>query len=98
MHEIPPSGNKNGIRCIFQQPAKLHGEVTGHCLMPYELVPGKCIKFHLRTTKTEYVAFFNIEAVCYARFFRFKNGPFPQKAKKHHLMPLKTEQFHHSFF
>ena len=31
-------------------------------------------------------------------FVRFKNGPFSQKAKKHNLVRLKTEQFHHRFF
>ena len=31
-------------------------------------------------------------------FFRFKNGPFSQTKKKHDLMRLKTEQFHHIFF
>ena len=31
-------------------------------------------------------------------FLRFKNGPFPQKARKHNLMRLKTQQLHHSFF
>ena len=31
-------------------------------------------------------------------FFRFKNGPFSLKAKKHNLMRLKTERFHHRFF
>ena len=40
------------------------------------------------------------QAIFFMRdFLRLKNGPFSQKAKKkHHLMRLKTEQFHHRFF
>ena len=31
-------------------------------------------------------------------FLRLKNEPFSQKADKHNLMRLKTEQFHYRFF
>ena len=39
-----------------------------------------------------------IRPFCMQYFFRFKNGPFSQKAKKHNLTRLKTEQFHRFFW
>ena len=35
---------------------------------------------------------------CMQEFFRLKNGPYSQKAKKNHCMQPKTELFHHDCF